>query len=126
MLFLQCTFFCFLFARQENKRKYQRKKRNTQMFLTSSQEYPLRLSRFLQAGKPALFASLVASLDARHCFCRAKLAEHCLRAMPEFARLKRFGVAEQETQPNECILMRMSEHSLGFSFFFVLFLSFCR
>ena len=47
------------------KRKYQRKKRNTQIFLTSSQEYSLRLSRFLQAGKPALLASLVASLDVR-------------------------------------------------------------
>ena len=109
------------------KESTKEKKENTQMFLTSSQEYSLQLSRFLQAGKPALFASLVASLDARHCFCRAKLAEHCLRAMPEFARLKRFGVAEHRNTAERVYTREDVENTawvfLSFSYIFFLFVA---
>ena len=62
-------FLFFLYLRgKERKETAKEKKENTQMFPTSSQECSLQLSRILQAGKPALFASLVASLDARQYF----------------------------------------------------------
>ena len=118
-LWFLLPFLFFLYLRgKERKETAKEKKENTQMFPTSSQEYSLQLSRILQAGKPALFASLVASLDARHCFCRAKLAEHCLRAVPEFARLKRFGVAEQRNTAERVYTREDVGILLGFFFLF--------
>ena len=45
-------------------------------------------------------------------------AEHCLRAVPEFARLKRFGVAEQRNTAERVFTREDVGTLLGFFFLF--------